>query len=146
MDNFIMTQHSAGRNASANSSTPIYIGQRVIGYVRGDTFRKTITGSKHLLQRPKAICFDRSSLRDATAAGATCAAIFDRETGTTYTATLATIDAHSFPVRRGFGDQVGVSLDHWSINGAMPVAKATVAQSNQERKELQLTLFGEVGQ
>jgi hypothetical protein len=117
----------------------------VIGNVRGDTFCKTVTGSKHFLRSPKAICFDRSTLRDAAAAGATCAAIFDRETGNTYTATLATIDAHSFPVHRGHGDQIGVPLDYWSINGATPAAMQRAAATNQERNDLQLSLFGELG-
>jgi hypothetical protein len=70
--------------------------------------------------------------------------IYDRESGTTYTATLATIDAHSFPVHRGHGDQVGVTLDHWSVNGAIPVAEQRAAQTNQERNDLQMTLFGEM--
>jgi hypothetical protein len=125
--------------------TPIYIAQRVIGIVQGDTFHKAITGSKHILRRPRAIAFDRCTLRDAAAAGATCVEVLDRETGTTYTIAFETINRHSFPVLRGHGDQVAVTLDHWAINGATPVAQASVAQSNQERKELQLSLFGEVG-
>ena len=140
----MIARHNAGRNAPANSSTPIYIGRTVIGNVDGDTFHKTISGSKHLLRRPRAICFDRCTLLDAAAAGAARAEIFDRETGTTYAATFETIDAHSFPVRRGHGDQVGVTLDHWSVNGATPAVKQRAAQSNQERKELQMGLFGEV--
>jgi hypothetical protein len=126
--------------------TPIYISQRVIGVVAGDTFRKSITGSKHILRRPRAIAFDRCTLLDAAAAGATCAAILDRETGITYSISFETIDRHSFPVHRGHGDQVAVTLEHWSVNGATPVAVASVAQTNLERKELQLSLFGEVGQ
>jgi hypothetical protein len=38
-----------------------------------------------------------------------------------------------------------VTLEHWAINGATPVAMAKAAQTNLERKELQLSLFGEVG-
>jgi hypothetical protein len=125
--------------------TPIYANGIVIGRVVGDTFRKTIIGSKHLLRTPKAICFDRSTLRDAAAAGATCVEIFDSETRTIYKATLDTIHRCSFPVRRGHGDQVGVTLDNWSINGAVPVAEQRIAQSNQERIDLQLSLFGEAG-
>jgi len=128
-----------------NQTTPIYIAQRVIGVVAGVTFHKSITGSKHILRRPRAIAFDRCTLRGAAAAGATCAAILDRETGATYTITFESIDRHSFPVHRGHGDQVAVTLDRWAKNGAMPVAVASVAQSNQERKELQMSLFGEVG-
>jgi hypothetical protein len=48
-------------------------------------------------------------------------------------------------VLRGHGDQVAITLEHWSVNGATPAAVASVAQTNQERKELQLSLFGEVG-
>ncbi len=128
-----------------NQNIPIYIAQRVIGVVAGATFHKTITGSKHMLRRPRAIAFERSTLRDAAAAGATCAAILDRETGTTYAISFETIHRHSFPVLRGHGDQVAVTLEHWSMNGATPVAVAKAAQTNLERKELQLSLFGEVG-
>jgi hypothetical protein len=126
------------------TNTPIYVNGRVIGYVTGDTFHKTITGSKHLLRIPcAAIGFDRCTLRDASKAGATHVVIVDRETGTTYSATFETIDRHGFSVRRGHGDQVGLALDHWSINGANPVIEQRAAATNQERNDLQMTLFGE---
>jgi hypothetical protein len=140
---YIMSYPSPRRNNP--NHIPIYVNGRVIGVVAGATFKKTITGSKHLLRRPRAIAFERCTLRDAAASGATCAAILDRETGTTYTISFETIDRHSFPVLRGHGDQVAVTLEHWAINGATPVAVASVAQTNQQRKELQLSLFGEVG-
>ena len=140
----MLPHHTAGRNAPA-SHTPIYIAQRVIGVVSGDIFHKSISGSKHILKRPRAIAFDRCTLRDAAAAGATCAAILDRETGKTYTISFEAIHTHSFPVFRGHGDQVAVTLDRWAINGATPVAAQRAAATNQERNELQLTLFGEVG-
>jgi hypothetical protein len=138
---FIMHQTPTRRN----QTIPIYIAQRVIGVVAGATFHKTISGSKHMLRRPPAIAFERCTLRDAAAAGATCAAILDRETGTTYAISFETIDRHSFPVLRGHGDQVAVTLEHWSMNGATPVAMAKAAQTNQERKELQMSLFGGSG-
>src|SRR5690606_12631138 len=64
--NFMLPQN----RGAINSPTPIYANGRVIGQVVGDTFRKIISGSKHMLRTPKAICFDRSTLRDAVAAGA----------------------------------------------------------------------------
>ncbi len=137
-----MHQTPTRRNSN---QTPIYVGQRVIGVVAGVTFQKSINGSKHILRRPKAIAFERCTLRDAAAAGATCAAIRDRETGITYTISFETIHANSFPVLRGHGDQIAVTLEHWSVNGATPAAVAKAAQTNLERKELQLSLFGEVG-
>jgi hypothetical protein len=137
------SRRNVATKSSTQSSIPVYIGQRVIGVVSGDTFHKSILGSKHILKRPRAIAFDRSTLRDAAAAGATCAAILDRETGTTYTISFETIHTYSFPVFRGHGDQVAVTLDRWAINGATPAAQASVAQTNQERAKLQLSLFGE---
>ncbi len=121
--------------------TPIYLGQRIIGQVDGVTFRKTIAGSKHLLQRPKAICFDRSTLVDAQAAGATRAEILDRETGTIYTTTFETVETYSFPVHRGYGDQVGVTLDHWSIDGKQPVAERQAAIRAAKHESVQPALF-----
>jgi hypothetical protein len=137
-----MTYPSPRRNNP--NHTPIYVGQRVVGVVAGATFKKTISGSKHLLRRPRAIAFERSTLRDAAAAGATCAAILDRETGATYTILFETIHRHSFPVLRGHGDQVAVTLEHWSMNGAAPAATQRAAATNREREALQLGLFGEV--
>ncbi len=122
-------------------TTPIYVGQRIVGQVDGDIFRKTIIGSKHLLQRPRSICFDRSTLNDAQAAGATRAEILDRETGTIYTATFETVETYSFPVHRGHGDQVGVTLDHWSINGAQPVAERQAAIQAAKHESVQPALF-----
>jgi hypothetical protein len=133
--------HYPAQRRNNSSHTPVYIGQRVIGVVAGTTFHKTISGSKHILRRPRAIAFDRCTLRDAAAAGAICAAILDKETNTEYAISFEAIHRYSFPVLRGHGDQVAVTLEHWAINGATPVAVASVAQSNQERKELQLSLF-----
>jgi hypothetical protein len=135
-----MSYPSPRRNNS--NHIPIYVNGRVVGIVAGATFHKTITGSKHILRRPRAIAFERCTLRDAAAAGATCAAILDKETGSTYTISFETIHRYSFPVLRGHGDQVAVTLEHWSMNGATPVVVAKAAQTNKQRKELQLSLFG----
>lgn len=121
---------------------PIFCGGRAIGRVENGVFHKTITGSKHLLRTPRAVAFDRSTLTDAEAAGATTARIYDRETGIAYTATLDRIRAEGFPVTRGYGNQWALALDHWSANGQRPPADVKAAQTNAEVKELQLGLFG----
>jgi hypothetical protein len=137
----MIPRKTAGRNAPAKQNKPIYVNGRVIGYVTAGAFSKAIAGSKHMLRSPRAICFDRCTVRDAAAAGATFAAILDRETGKTYTASFETIDEYGFAVRRGHGDQVGLALDFWSVNGATPLAEQRAAQTNQERKELQVSFF-----
>ena len=49
--------------------TPIFVGTRVVGAVKGDTFFKTIRKS-HFLRKPPAIAFDTNSLEQAKQAGA----------------------------------------------------------------------------
>jgi len=124
-------------------NTPIYVSGRdkPIGYVSGRTFFKTITGSKHLLQRPKAIAFDRSTLDDAERAGATQVSVRDVETGSIYIAPIADIRRFGFPVLRGYGNQVALSLDYYAINGQPPAAAQRAAETNKAIAELQLGLF-----
>lgn len=122
------------------SEIPIYCNGRAIGKVSGRTFAKSIVGSKHLLRRPPAIAFDRSTLRDARAAGALAVAVTDRETGRTYRATIDAVETHGFPVHRGFGDQVALTLDRFEVDGLKPAPLA--GATNTQRKAAQLALFG----
>lgn len=119
---------------------PIFCNGRAIGKVSGRTFCKVISGSKHLLRKPAAIAFDRSTLRDARKAGALAVAVTDRETGKTYKATIDDVEAHGFPVFRGFGDQVALALTRFSINGKEPEGASRYA-TNKERIEAQPSLF-----
>ena len=123
-------------------SRPVYLNGRVIGYVSSGVFRKSVSASKHFLRSPKAICFDRCTLRDAEAAGAMALEVRDQETGTLYRAEMVTLWTHYFPVLRGFGDQVGLGLDYWRVNGMPSKAEKRVAESNKEIAALQMSLFG----
>ena len=130
----------------ASSSQPIYLNGRPIGQVSDGIFRKSQSASRHFLRKPPAICFDRCTLHEAEAIGAHTVQVLDQETGTFYRAPMSTIWAHCFPVLRGYGDQMGLGLDYWSINGAQPKAEARAAATNQEIGALQISLFDlEVG-
>ena len=117
--------------------TPIYLQNRPIGYVSGRTFCKIIVGSKHMLRRPPAIAFDRCTLSDARRAGALAVAVTDGETGRTYRATIADIEAHGFRVQRGFGDQIALALARFEVDGR----PAAPGFTNTERKAAQPSLF-----
>ena len=136
-----MAQNGAKRHPA---KTPIYVHGRSspIGYVEGQTFHKSISGSKHLLRSPRAIAFDRSTLVDAERAGAVTAHVTDDESRTVYRASIADIWAHGFAVHRGYGDQVALALTRWAVNGR-PVA--TVFENNQAVKAAQPSLFGGMG-
>ena len=121
-------------------TTPIYVRgrDRPIGYVEGGVFRKSISGSKHILRSPRAIAFDRSTLRDAERDGAVWVEVTDDETRTVYTARIADIWTHGFAVNRGYGDQIALALQRFSVNGR-PVA--TVWESNEAIKAAQPTFW-----
>lgn len=121
---------------------PIFCNGRAIGRVTGRIFRKTITGSKHMLRSPKAIAFDVCTLDDAQRAGASHVSVTDSETGRTYCAPIDDVRRFGFPVVRGHGRQVALTLDRYSVDGEPPEAERRAAATNQERKELQLGLFG----
>lgn len=141
-----MQQRIAQSPNGRNKQTPIYIGETIVATVDGRTLYKKVNASKHFLQRPRAIGYDVSVLRDAEAAGAICTVVTDRETGTSYSTSIETIWEHGFRVCRGFGEQIALGMAHWSVNGETPEAELRVAQTNKERAELQMSLFAEVGQ
>jgi hypothetical protein len=138
----MVPQNRATLKSQPSSSQPIYLNGRVVGRVAGGIFRKSQSASKHFLRKPPAICFDRCTLLDAEASGAHTVQVLDQETGTFYRASLATIWTHYFPVQRGYGDQVGLGMAYWSVNGAPAPVEQRVAATNQETKALQLGLFG----
>jgi hypothetical protein len=141
----MVSQHAPReKGASLRSGpTPIFLpgSNRPVGFVSGQFFRKTIAGSKHILRTPRAIAFDRSTLDDAEKAGATHVSVTDSETGRTYIAPIATIQQHGFTVTRGYGNQVALTLDRYAIDGEQPQAERRAATTNQDCKELQLSLF-----
>lgn len=114
-----------------STRTPIYVNGRVVGYVAGATFHKTIHGSRHLLKTPAAIALDLGNVRDAQRAGATHAEVTDAETGHVYRAALDIILRDGREFDRGFGRQIYLPLDRW-------------LRPDQGQGE-QLTLFGGMG-
>jgi hypothetical protein len=94
-------------------STPIRVGARTVGEVRGDTFYKRIRFSVHALRVPPALALDTQSLEDAERAGAQSVEIFDSDSGHTYRAAISTIRARGFFLNRGFGEQIALSLGEW---------------------------------
>ena len=116
------------RSARSSNQIPIYAGDRVVGYVKGDTFYKTISGSKHFLRQPPAILFDIQSLSDAEGYAAIYCHVTDRDTGNIYTASIALIWGKPIYKDYGFGKQVGLCLKEWTVNG--------VLQSNRNQNQI----------
>lgn len=116
---------------------PVRAGGRVVGWVRGKVFAKRVQASRHFLRTPPAIAFDVSSLASAELLGARAVEVIDTDTGRRYTASIAHICARGFPVNRGHGPQIALTLDCWTVDGKPP------ARSPQPPEPLgQLPLFG----
>ena len=103
------------RNGSSKQGqTPIYSGSHVVGRVEAGVFHKSVSGSKHFLQKPPGIAFDVSSLNDAGKAGAVHVEVYDKETRTTYRATLAHVLEHGRTFNRGYGEQIVLTFEGWT--------------------------------
>jgi len=121
-------KRNGGDNSTSNISIaepggrrqyPIYRedGMKVVGYVQGGIFKKTIKGEKHMLQKPKAIAFDVVSLEQAEAAGASWVWVCDKKTHITYKSPIQQIWKKGFRFNRGFGNQIALTLSGWIKNG-----------------------------
>jgi hypothetical protein len=139
-----MIAQSVPQRQPSAANTPVYLpgSSKIIGYVSGLVFAKTISGSKHFLRRPAAIAFDVATLDAAEAAGAVMVKVTDGETGHVYAQRIVTIRAYGFPVTRGFGRQIALPLNAYAIDGKPPTHPPGALTNNQERKDLQPSLFG----
>lgn len=120
-------KNNTTRKPNKQEGIPIYSGQRVIGSVRNQVFRKVITGSKHLLRQPPAIAISLDALQGAVRAGAKQLEVYDRETKTTYRATIKQFLEGGFTFNRGFGEQMALPLDGWTCTkkgGNLPIQTA----------------------
>jgi len=109
-----MSSSIVARSRKAGKPVPVSVGGRTVGRVAGKVFYKSIRGSVHLLQKPRAIAFDLSTLRDAQAAGAVSVQVTDTESGAVYRAGIDLVFRDGFRLNRGHGDQQALPLDRWN--------------------------------
>jgi hypothetical protein len=98
------------------NSKPIYVSGRAkpIGKVRGDTFYKSIHGTRHFLRFPPAIAIDALAIEEAKAVGAIMIEVLDQDTGTRYRASMAHFEQAGTLFDRGFGSQIYLPFNGWT--------------------------------
>lgn len=95
------------------SSTKIRVpGRGVVGSVIGNEYRRRITDT-HILRNPPAIANGIQVLHDAERAGAEYCVFTHKVTGIVYRAPISKIWDMGFPVNRGYGEQIALSLPLW---------------------------------
>lgn len=87
-------------------------GHKVIGQVSGQCYEKKLK-STGILRNPPAIALSVGELHQAEAAGAKFLRVQATDTGETFAIDLAMFRYFSFPVDRGYGRQIGCTLDHF---------------------------------
>lgn len=136
-----MTLHSVPQQQqhfNKQSSVPLLVPgrPRPVAFLNGRTLKKGIQPS-HILNKPRAICFDATVIDQAEAAGAITIRVTCENT--TYTTDMERFRRYAFPVCRNAGRQLGMELCRWSVDGAEPVQDARERQ--QAARDSQLGLF-----
>ncbi len=100
-----------------------------VAELHGAVLRKQVRGSSHLLHKPRrAWAIDATVLVDAEQRGATTVEVLDTETGTVYRAGIAKFHTCGFTVDRGWGEQRGLALEHWSTGDTVRPPAAVPVQ------------------
>lgn len=86
---------------------------RIAGHVQGDTFRKNVRGSAHMLRAPRGWASDVDALKAAQRLGATHIEVTDEENGAVYRASIAEMLRRGVTFDRGFGRQVVLPMARW---------------------------------
>lgn len=102
---------------SNGKTIPVFVGNKFIGEVVGNTFLKHIKGSLHILWRPPAIALDIESLRFAEESGAEFVEIIDTETGDLFFSSINQIWQKGTKFNRGYGNQIFLRLEYWNQPG-----------------------------
>ena len=91
----------------------IKVNNKVVGKIKGGTFKKRLTASKHFLRKPPSIAFDVTSLLQAKYAGAEAIEIDELETGSIYFTTMNKVFKKGIRLNRGYGNQIALTLENW---------------------------------
>ncbi len=120
---------------SNHESFLIRVAGHVIGEVVQDVFKKTITGSRHILQKPPSIALSVESLEQAERAGAREIQIKDRETGQLFSCTIDHFKHHAFPLQRGgFEPQLAMRLEEFDVTSPLEISSHAPKRGEIKRK------------
>ena len=93
-------------------------GRRTVGRVSGRTYEKQLKESG-ILHNPPAVALSLDELHQVKRSGAEFLRVVRTDLNETLSVSLADFDRYGFNVSRGFGEQVAVTLDHFSYTATM---------------------------
>ena len=104
------------------------------GRVRGTTWHKYVSRSRHLYRRLDSWCVDLADLSAAEQAGLVTLVLHESEEQCVYRVSLGTMRLKGQLIDDGFGPQVALALEHW--------VSTDEATSPRASAPVQLALFG----
>jgi len=120
---------------SNRESFQIHISGRHVGDVEKGVFKKTISGSRHILRKPPAIALSVESLERAELAGACDIQIKDIETGRIYASTVEHFRGYSFSIQRGgFEPQLAMPLELFDVSSPLIISSRAPKPGEIKRK------------
>ncbi|MFC1955551.1 hypothetical protein ACFLWZ_03320 [Chloroflexota bacterium] len=93
----------------------VRVGNKIVGHIEGDTFIKSVCGSKHKLRCPPAWAVDAEVFDNEMRPNASEFVIIDKETGIKYHTRVDTFDRLKGELDRGFGRQYFLTLNQWEV-------------------------------
>lgn len=127
-------------------------GKSLHGTIDGDTYRKRISGSKHIMNNPRGIFFDVDILQDLESQGVQRIEVTDTESSTVYTADLSLVFEKGIHKHyAGCTEQLGLAIREFeTVSPLTYQSRATVGTvitpcNKRTAKQEQLSLFGLFG-
>ncbi len=123
-------------NTQSNpESYQIRVSGRLVGEVTNGIFKKTISGSRHILRKPPAIALSVESLQQAERVGAHDIQITDIDLGCVYACTLQHFKSHAFPLQRGgFEPQLALRLELFDVSSPLEIKSHAPKPGEIKRK------------
>ena len=94
---------------------PIKAQGKIIGFLKGSQFVKTVLGSKHKLRFPPAWAIDAAAYEKDVRNKAREILITDKETGLKYRTSVEEFEAFKRELDRGFGRQYFLPIKYWAV-------------------------------
>ncbi len=101
-------------------SYQVRVAGRHVGDVVSGVFKKRISGSRHILRKPRALALSIESLKQAEHVGACEIEITDRESKNVYSCSIEYFKEYAFPIQRGgFEPQLALLIGDFDITSPL---------------------------
>lgn len=138
------TSHYTKINRLRGKGRPVRVSDRVVGEIVNGVLIKHASPA-HMLREPRAWAWDKTIVDMALAEGVEQTIIVTDETKTVYEAPLEGFRQHGIEIDRGFGPQIALRLEQWTITSPAGSTPARREQPEQPVKPeaRQMSLWGE---